>query len=596
MIDHNFFGKYQLGKSKDPYALVVTDASRRLAYFSSPIEGGMVGFNPTTQTLQWLEIGSGLTLSPTGVLTSAGASDDWGLQVALTNSTLIGDGTSSSPLGIAPQGATTGDVLTFNGTTWTPQPNPADSWGSQVAATNTTITGDGTPSSPLGIAQQGAAINQVLSWSGTTWTPVTLANSWILGGNPLTSPQLLGTTTATPLLLGANSTTAVTITDTQLVGVNTIPTERLDVNGNIQFSGALMPNATPGNAGDVLRSQGANTHPIWQAPTSLLKYYSESSLIPTSPTTGDYSVSIGNAVNTTATNSFIAGTTTSTSSIAEDVLFLSSNTSFIDVVSITGTSASSFIESCNSSRFHVQSASLSSVELSTIIGYGINITSVTDSTIIGLGNNVRLANNISIIGNRNDLSYTLYDTITILGSDNRIDSDNNNITLVGDKLSANNQNYKSGAFGYSVNIDGVTQGYGFGANLYVTQSNTIQLGVVDSTKTVIDAIGRITFQGPLSPAGSDGMQGDILTSQGPTLPPIWVANSSTHKYRYVGSLSSGDNTITHNLNLVDPAVMLEVRDQSSGQEIQVRLISEASNSILINTTLAYPDVRITIIG
>jgi hypothetical protein len=55
--------------------------------------------------------------------------DNWGDQVVETDQTLAGEGTLANPLGIAPQGATPGQVLTWNGTTWLPQNNsPDDDW------------------------------------------------------------------------------------------------------------------------------------------------------------------------------------------------------------------------------------------------------------------------------------------------------------------------------------------------------------------------------------------------------------------------------------------------------------------------------------
>lgn len=49
------------------------------------------------------------------------------------------------------------------------------------------------------------------------------------------------------------------------VGIaKTAPTERLDVAGNIRFSGALMPNNTAGTAGQVLVSSGTGQSPVWQ--------------------------------------------------------------------------------------------------------------------------------------------------------------------------------------------------------------------------------------------------------------------------------------------------------------------------------------------
>ena len=47
-------------------------------------------------------------------------------------------------------------------------------------------------------------------------------------------------------------------------GIGTIaPTQKLDVTGNIKFSGALMPGNLPGTAGQVLKSAGAGVAPVW---------------------------------------------------------------------------------------------------------------------------------------------------------------------------------------------------------------------------------------------------------------------------------------------------------------------------------------------
>ena len=46
---------------------------------------------------------------------------------------------------------------------------------------------------------------------------------------------------------------------------NSSPTQKLDVTGNIKFSGALMPNNTSGTSGQVLTSAGAGAAPTWQS-------------------------------------------------------------------------------------------------------------------------------------------------------------------------------------------------------------------------------------------------------------------------------------------------------------------------------------------
>jgi trimeric autotransporter adhesin len=54
------------------------------------------------------------------------------------------------------------------------------------------------------------------------------------------------------------------------VGISTIgPTEKLDVTGNIKFSGALMPGGQTGTSGYILTSGGTGT-PIWTAPGGII--------------------------------------------------------------------------------------------------------------------------------------------------------------------------------------------------------------------------------------------------------------------------------------------------------------------------------------
>ena len=48
------------------------------------------------------------------------------------------------------------------------------------------------------------------------------------------------------------------------VGIGTTtPSESLDVIGNIEYTGALMPNNTPGNANEILLSGGVNSPSVW---------------------------------------------------------------------------------------------------------------------------------------------------------------------------------------------------------------------------------------------------------------------------------------------------------------------------------------------
>lgn len=55
--------------------------------------------------------------------------------------------------------------------TWANPSVGGDNWGAQVVQVTARLTGDGTGSSPLDIAQQAATSGQALKWSGTTWAP-----------------------------------------------------------------------------------------------------------------------------------------------------------------------------------------------------------------------------------------------------------------------------------------------------------------------------------------------------------------------------------------------------------------------------------------
>jgi hypothetical protein len=65
------------------------------------------------------------------------------------------------------------------------------------------------------------------------------------------------------------ATTVTLTTNSASVGIGTgSPTQKLDVVGNVKFSGALMPNNTAGTAGQYLMSQGTGSAPVWTTSAS----------------------------------------------------------------------------------------------------------------------------------------------------------------------------------------------------------------------------------------------------------------------------------------------------------------------------------------
>ncbi len=197
---------------------------------------------------------------------SGGAGDNWGTQTVVTSAVLSGNGTAATPLTLATQSATNGQVLKFNGTTWIPGADnntPADNWGTQVVATNATLTGNGTAGNQLRIAPQGATSGQVLKFDGTTWLPEddndTPADNWgtqtAVVGNALTGN---GTTGSALNLAQQSATTGQTL---KWDGAKWAPADDLvgtgGGGGNTYASGTgisitgTAPNLTINNTGDL---------------------------------------------------------------------------------------------------------------------------------------------------------------------------------------------------------------------------------------------------------------------------------------------------------------------------------------------------------
>lgn len=216
-----------------PYALSAGNSTTSMAQLTDVTVTGVAD----GQTLKWNAAQSKwLPANDIG----GGTGDNWGTQTVQADNTLTGNGTSATPLKIAQQGATTGQVLKWNGSTWLPDNDigggTGDNWGTQTVQTDNTLTGNGTSSTPLKLAQQSATNGQVLKWNGTAWLPsadintdaqtlslngnslsisggnsVTLpsggGSGWALTGNAGTSPStnFIGTTDNQPLVLKVNN-------------------------------------------------------------------------------------------------------------------------------------------------------------------------------------------------------------------------------------------------------------------------------------------------------------------------------------------------------------------------------------------------------
>jgi hypothetical protein len=101
--------------------------------------------DPTNEIQNMSISGTILSLSKGGgtvTLPSAGGGDNWGTQAAITDATLTGSGTTASPLKVAQQAATTGQVLKWNGTTWVPANDATGASGLTLPYSQTVANND----------------------------------------------------------------------------------------------------------------------------------------------------------------------------------------------------------------------------------------------------------------------------------------------------------------------------------------------------------------------------------------------------------------------------------------------------------------------
>jgi hypothetical protein len=170
-------------------------------------------------------------------------------------------------------GATNGQILKWNGNNWAPAADAtgagSDNWGTQFVVTEVTLDGTGTTANKLDIAQQGATTGQVLKWNGTRWAPAPDATGGT-GGNTDTYIQGAGisVTGTSPTFTISNvgdlsntnelqNMTLVgnTLTLSQGGGVITLPNSGGSGNTYAQGTGinvtGTAPNFVINNAGDL---------------------------------------------------------------------------------------------------------------------------------------------------------------------------------------------------------------------------------------------------------------------------------------------------------------------------------------------------------
>ena len=128
----------------------------------------------------------------------------------------------------------------------------------------------------------------------------------IQGVQGITGPTgPLGCATANSLVKSTGSTAVCSIVtdDGTNVGIgNAAPTQKLDVNGNLRISGALMPDGDPGIVGKVLSSAGPGMSPVWVGAVTPSLIYSVESSAMLSLTNGNFVLIPGESITITGLN------------------------------------------------------------------------------------------------------------------------------------------------------------------------------------------------------------------------------------------------------------------------------------------------------
>lgn len=180
-------------------------------------------------------------------------------------------------------GASVGQVLIWNGTEWVPGEDQdeqtltvngnqlsisngnavtlpsgsggGDDWGNQTIESNSTLEGDGTLSSPLDLAAQGATVGEVLKWNGNSWVPDTdNSNVYAAGTGININGNVISNT-------GDNDNSATNEIQTLSISGNTLS---LTNGGMVNLP---SPSYTEGTGIDIAGNtiSATNTQPIWNA-------------------------------------------------------------------------------------------------------------------------------------------------------------------------------------------------------------------------------------------------------------------------------------------------------------------------------------------
>ncbi|MVN21823.1 beta strand repeat-containing protein [Mucilaginibacter arboris] len=300
---------------------------------------------------------------------------------------------------------------------------------------------------------------------------------------------------------GTASNERMRIDGTGNIGIgNTAPTQKVDITGNLKFSGALMPNNNAGTAGYFLISSGANAAPTWYNATAYINTAAWVLAGNAGTTAGTNFIGTTDAVDfvvktsnterarVNSTGSFGIGSNAFNTTAPERLLVDAGATSY-NVISGKGNLN-------NYLQLNIQNTNAGTGASSDVVATNDAGTEANGLNYIDMGVNSSGNTSTGVLGGAN--TAYLYST----GND----------LAIGNAASGKNLLFFTG---------------GTGTNERMRVDGTGNVGIANNAPTEkLDITGNLKFSGALMPNNNAGTAGYFLQSSGSGAPPVWFNASN----------------------------------------------------------------------
>ncbi|QMU30464.1 beta strand repeat-containing protein [Adhaeribacter radiodurans] len=310
------------------------------------------------------------------------------------------------------------------------------------------------------------------------------------------------------------------------LGVTT-PTQKLDVAGNINLSGAFMPNNAPGTAGQILQSAGANAYPTW---------------VDLSTATNNLNWALG--------GNNLAGIKTLGTTTNFDLPFITNNTEKMRI-SATGNVGigSTTFDATNPEKLLVNTGTTTSVNA--IVARG-NINKYFQTNIQNLSTGNQASSDIVATAN-NGTETSFFVNLGINGS-GFVYSQANNLIAAG---AANDGYLLSAGNNFHIVNSNATKDIVFTTGgtattneaMRLTAARNLGIGLTPTQK--LDVLGNFKLNGAFMPNGNAGTAGQVLQSAGANASPVWVTAGASSSWALGGNSVAALNSLgtTSNFDL-----------------------------------------------